>query len=84
MADRPSEPRDVPEQDPEYEAPRARELPEPHPAATGPGATGTGGDGGLPSDRGAKRDFAEVDPDEALAAVRDLRVSQAGAGFRAA
>lgn len=84
MADRPSEPREVPEQDPDYEAPRAQELPEPDLAATGPGATGTGGDAALGSDRGTKRDFAEVDPDEALAAVRDLRVSPAGAGFRAA
>jgi hypothetical protein len=67
MAD---ESREMPEeQDPQYEAPEAEELATDATAETAPGGTvNTGGD--FQSDRSLKTDFAEVDVDEVLVAVR--------------
>jgi hypothetical protein len=66
----PDEPREPAEQeDPQYEAPQAEELPTDTTAETTPGVPqGTGSD--ARSDRNLKTGFAEVDVDEVLAAVR--------------
>jgi hypothetical protein len=71
MAD---EPRERAEQEePQYEAPQAEELPTDMTVKTAPGEPPiTGGDA---SDRDLKTDFAEVDADAVLAAVRDLPIT---------
>jgi hypothetical protein len=70
MPDETREPQDAPQEEPEYQAPKAQELPEVDPMeqAGGPAAP-TGGDL-QESDRGLKTGVAEVDVHAVLAAVR--------------
>jgi hypothetical protein len=72
MPDEDREPQGGPQEEPEYQAPKAEELPEADTmgAASGP-ATQT--DGQFQSDVHAKTGFAEVDVDAVLAALSDRR-----------
>src|SRR5204862_232069 len=73
MPDETREPQDAPQEEPEYQAPQAEELPEADTmgAASGPA---TQSDGSF-SDRNLKTGFAEVDAEAVLAGVRDLPIS---------
>ena len=74
MPDESREPQDAPEEKPDYQEPKAEELPEVDPmgAAGGPAATDSDGSA---SDRDLKADFAEVDVEAVLAAVRELPIT---------
>jgi hypothetical protein len=70
MPDETREPQDAPQEEPEYQAPKAEELPEADTMGAASGPVATGQDGQV-SDRNLKTGFAEVDVDAVLAAVRE-------------
>jgi hypothetical protein len=72
MTDETREPQDAPQEEPEYQEPKAEELPETDMTGSGP-AAGTQTDGNMQSDREAKTAFAAVDVHAVLAAVRERR-----------
>jgi hypothetical protein len=72
MTDETREPQDAPQEEPEYQAPKAEELPEAEMMGSGP-AAGTQTDNTFESDREAKTASAGVDVHAVLAAVRERR-----------